>query len=102
MGLIDKYDGFDWDAGNIRKNWDSHRVSRDEIEQTFSNRPWYDYEATRYVGVEKRRIVLGKTDLGRSLFIAYTERKNRVRPICARDMHKVERKLYDEKVNTHS
>jgi uncharacterized DUF497 family protein len=39
MGLIDKYDGFDWDAGNIRKNWDGHHVTIEEIEQVFSNFP---------------------------------------------------------------
>jgi uncharacterized DUF497 family protein len=102
MGLIHKYDGFDWDGGNIRKNWEGHRVSREEIEQVFSNRPWFDYEATGYIGTEKRRIVLGKTDKGRSLFIVYTERNNRIRPISARDMHQKERNIYDEKVKANS
>ncbi len=102
MGLLQDagYDGFDWDAGNSLKNWERHHVSRRETEEVFSNRPWYDYKAEGYVGNEKRSIVLGKTDKGRALFIVYTERNNRIRPISARDMYRTERKLYDEKTKT--
>lgn len=31
--------GFEWDKGNNDKNWRKHRVSREEAEQVFSNRP---------------------------------------------------------------
>jgi len=31
--------GFNWDEGNIKKNWEKHRVSPMECEQVFFNRP---------------------------------------------------------------
>jgi uncharacterized DUF497 family protein len=36
---IEKCIGFDWDEGNILKNWEKHRVSASECEQIFFNRP---------------------------------------------------------------
>jgi uncharacterized DUF497 family protein len=102
MGLIDKYDGFDWDAGNIDKNWISHKVSKEETEEAFSCDPWYGYDAVNYSGPEKRKIILAKTLKDRPLFVVYTERQNKIRPICARDMHRTERKLYDDKTKTNS
>jgi uncharacterized DUF497 family protein len=101
MGLIDKYDGFDWDEGNILKNWLKHRVSQEETEQAFSNEPYYDYDVVGYLRNEQRRIVYGKTDSGRLLFIVYTKRRNLVRPICARDAHRKERKQYEEKTKAN-
>jgi hypothetical protein len=31
--------GFEWDGGNITKNWDKHDVSAGECEQIFFNKP---------------------------------------------------------------
>ena len=44
---------------------------------------------------EKRYYVLGQTDNGRLLFIAFTMRGKRVRIISARDMSRKERKVYE-------
>ena len=96
------YECFDWDAGNIGKNLKSHNVSDQEAEEAFWNVPFYDYDALTHHGPEKRRIVLAKTNAGRTLFIAYTERGKCVRVISARDMHKVERKVYYETVQGNS
>ncbi len=54
-----------------------------------------------YPREERRRLAYAKTDAGRVLFMVYTERKNRVRPICVRPAHKSERKQYYEKTKTN-
>ena len=100
MGIAEQYDGIEWDEANIRKNWEKHHVSPEETEQALKNEPYLDYDALRYLGSEKRRIVHSRTDSGRYLFIVYTVRSNRIRPICMRDMHITERKLYHEKTET--
>jgi uncharacterized DUF497 family protein len=102
MGLSEKYIGFDWDDGNRDKNWITHRVSQSEIEQAFSNEPYYDYDVVGYPRSELRRIITSKTDAGRLLFIVYTERGKRVRPICARDAHRNERKQYEERTKANT
>ena len=32
-------EGFEWDEGNIKKNWEKHRVSHIECEEIFFNSP---------------------------------------------------------------
>ena len=46
---------------------------------------------------ESRFYVLGQTDTGRLLFVAFTMRQRSLRVISARDMHRKERKVYDER-----
>jgi uncharacterized DUF497 family protein len=102
MGLIDRYDGFDWDGGNSYKNWLKHGVTREETEQAFSNDPFYVDEDIKHSEAETRRKVLAKTDMGRLLFIAFTIRKHRVRTICSRPASRKERKQYDEEIERNS
>ncbi len=101
MGIVEQYEGIEWDEGNVRKNWEKHRVSTTEVEEALRNEPFLDYSADKYLGSEKRRIVKSRTDAGRYLFIVYTERNNKIRPICTRDMHSTERKQYHEKTETN-
>ena len=36
--LLARCEGFDWDEGNIGKNWEKHRVTDWECEEVFFNR----------------------------------------------------------------
>ena len=103
MGLMQDrgYDCFEWDEGNTGKNLKSHNVSDREAEEAFLNIPYYDSQAIKYQGPEKRRIVFSKTNAGRMLFVVYTERGTCIRVICARDMHKSERKIDRERIETN-
>jgi uncharacterized DUF497 family protein len=101
MGIIDRYDGMEWDDGNVWKNWEKHNVAPYETQQALRNEPFFDYDVEKYPKQEKRRAVMSRTDAGRYLFIVYTVRNNRVRPICTRDMHKNERKQYHERTQTN-
>jgi hypothetical protein len=86
--------GFNWDKGNIDKNWLKHNVSPAECEQVFFNRPLVVQDDIAHSGSEQRFYALGQTDSKRTLFIAFTIRKNLIRIISARDMSRKEREVY--------
>ncbi|MCK4914264.1 MAG: BrnT family toxin [Planctomycetes bacterium] len=88
--------GFQWDKGNIEKNWLKHKVSPVECEQMFFNQPVVAAEDLKHSQKEKRYYALGQTDDKRLLFVAFTFRRNFVRVISARDMSQKERKSYEE------
>ncbi len=87
--------GFEWDSGNDRKNWHTHDVSIRECEQIFFNKPLIAKRDREHSGSENRYYVLGRTDMDRRLFVAFTIRNGKIRVISARDMteHEVERYL---------
>lgn len=87
---------FEWDRGNIEKNWEKHRVAPTECEQVFLNQPLVVTDDEKHSGHEKRYYALGQTDEQRLLFIVFTIRGEKVRVISARNMNKNERKVYRE------
>ncbi len=99
---LDNIEGFQWDKGNIEKNRLKHKVLNFECEQVFFNDPLIVADDIKHSQNEKRRYVLGRTDLNRKLFIVFTIRNNLIRIISARDMTKKERKIYDEKIKEHT
>lgn len=100
--LIEKCEGFEWDEGNSEKNWIRHRVSKNECEEVFFNRPVFATEDTKHTENEQRFYVLGQTDAKRRLFISFAIRKNKIRVISARDMSKKERQVFNEKIKRPS
>lgn len=86
---------FFWDKGNLDKNLLKHRVTDEECEEVFFDEDKKIYNDILHSGQEERYILIGKTKLGRLLFIVFTKRKNKVRVISARDMNKKEWKLYE-------
>jgi hypothetical protein len=91
---LPEFSGFEWDAGNINKNYESHHVSPQEAEQVFFNHPLLVADDTRHSAEERRFFVLGQTDGNRALFVAFTVRAGRIGVISARDMSRKERKVY--------
>jgi hypothetical protein len=87
--------GFAWDIGNIDKNWLKHKVNPTECEQIFFNHPLVIQDDIIHSKTEQRFYALGKTDLKRTLFIAFTVRNNLIRVISARDMSRKEREAYN-------
>lgn len=88
--------GFEWDEGNIDKNWIKHGVSPSECEQMFFNQPLIVAQDIGHSEKESRYYALGRTDTNRLLFLVFTVRKDRIRVISARDMSVRERKVYQE------
>jgi len=89
---------FDWDEGNINKNWDKHRVHHLECEEIFFNEPIVTKAEKRRVSQEERISALGVTNEGRFLFVVFTIRRGRIRVISARNANKKERKIYNEEI----
>src|ERR1035437_3417510 len=58
-------EGFDWDAGNLFKVWQTHHVLPSECEQVFANRPGEHREEFRHSGSERRYFLMGDTDQSR-------------------------------------
>ena len=89
------WEGFDWDEGNLLKNWEKHGVSASECEQIFFNNPLIAGMDQKHSKREPRHYALGITDEKRRLFVVFTIRKNKIRVISARDMSRKERKVFD-------
>jgi uncharacterized DUF497 family protein len=89
--------GFEWDAGNERKN-EKHGVTMMEAEQVFFNAPLLLLEDAAHSQNEVRIHALGASDAARALHITFTLRKSGqlIRVISARDMHRKERAIYDQ------
>lgn len=94
---LQRISGFNWDAGNARKN-ERHGVSTAEAEQVFFNVPLLLLEDAAHSQDEPRIHALGKTDDGRALHITFTLRQSDqlIRVISARDMHRKERTIYEQ------
>ena len=95
---LDQITGFDWDEGNSRKSADKHDVSQAEAESIFFNDPLIVVEDAKHSERELRFNALGKTAQDRLLHVSFTLRQNgtMVRVISARDMHRKERKAYEQ------
>lgn len=89
--------GFEWNAGNARKN-EKHGVTAAEAEQVFFNQPLLLLEDVRHSQDEPRFHALGHTHDGRLLHITFTLREagTLIRVISARDMHRKERTIYEQ------
>jgi uncharacterized DUF497 family protein len=93
---LEKCTGFEWDDGNITKNWDTHDVSTGECEQIFFNKPLIIKRDKEHSELENRYYVLGRTNLNRLLFAVFTIRDDKVRIISARDMTDTEIERYQK------
>ncbi|MHB1055988.1 MAG: BrnT family toxin [Thermoleophilia bacterium] len=94
LDLVAKCEGFQWDKGNLLKNWEKHEVSASECEQIFFNQPLVVAEDKKHSVKEARFFALGLIDAGRFLFIVFTVRGILIRVISARNMNSKERKVY--------
>lgn len=90
--------GFDWDAGNIRKNAHKHDVTQAEAEQLFFNEPLIVVDDLGHSAHEPRHHALGRTDASRLLHVTFTLRRDDtlIRVISARDMSRRERLRYEQ------
>lgn len=93
-------EGFEWDEGNLDKNWRIHQVHFWECEEVFFNEPIVVESDPEHSKKELGFYSLGKTNAGRLLFIVFTIRGKLIRIIWARDMTRKEGvtyKSYEEK-----
>ena len=96
-----KVEGFEWDAGNLTKSLQKHRISNEEAEEIFFRDPWV-VDTTRIEDQEPRWAVLGRSERARVLRIVFTIRARKLRVISARVASKQETKLYEKALRERS
>lgn len=87
---------FEWDDGNSYKSQIKHKVETTQIESCF-----YD-ERILILGIqiepkhlEPRYGIIAKDIEGKILFVCFTIRKGKIRPISGRLASRVEREIYE-------
>jgi len=93
--LLANCESFDWDDGNIGKNWTKHHVADWKCEEVFFNQPLALDSDAGHSQNEVRYYALGQTDRGRLLSVSFTIRRRLIRPISTRDMNARERRIYE-------
>lgn len=87
---------FEWDEGNIDKNWEKHQVNNSECEEIFFDDNKRLLKDKLHSDDEDRFIILGKTKQDRLLYLVFTVRDEKIRVISARDINQKERRLYEK------
>lgn len=100
LNMVKKKLAFEWDKFNTVKNWIKHQVRPYEVEEAFTDKNTYQVNDNIHSEIEFRYIILGKTKKHRLLFISFTIREGRIRPISCRDTNKKEVSIYEEKINS--
>jgi uncharacterized protein len=94
---LSRFEDFEWDSGNERKN-EKHGVTQREAEQVFLHQPLLLLEDQKHSGAEPRFHALGRSGDGRLLHVSFTVRGagTKIRVISARSMHWKERVVYEK------
>lgn len=92
MGIA--VEGFDWDEGNVIK-CQKHGVTLQEIEEFFQTQ-LHVAPDIKHSQEEERFLAVGRSPIGRPMFVVFTLRNNLLRPISARYMHEKEAKQYEQ------
>jgi hypothetical protein len=98
MDILENFEGFDWDEGNVHKSVDRHGISRAEAEQVFIDPRLLISDDVAHSVSEARYHALGRTQGGRLLHVTFALRKNGtlIRVISARDINRKERNRYED------
>jgi uncharacterized protein len=87
---------FEWDNNKAVSNFSKHGVSFDEAQTVFDDPLYVDFYDPDHSDDEERYLIVGQSDRGRLLIVSYTERKNSIRLISARNVTRLEREAYEE------
>ena len=90
-----KVDGFEWDAGNLTKNPQKHRISNEEAEEIFFRIPLV-LDTTRPEDREPRWAALGQSERDRVVRVVFTMRGRKLRVISARAASRKEATDYEK------
>ncbi|OGM33607.1 hypothetical protein A2962_00515 [Candidatus Woesebacteria bacterium RIFCSPLOWO2_01_FULL_39_61] len=96
MRVLPKTVSFEWDKGNLDKSYEKHGTTPKEAEEIFVSEELYVLPDVKHSHKEKRFIALGKTQEGKQLFVVFVIRKEKIRIVSARKMHKKEAQKYEK------
>ncbi len=94
MKVKDQELAFEWDKGNLDKNRRKHGITQEEAETVFADENSLIIPDKPHSKIEDRFAIVGKSDKNRNLFIVFTMRKEKIRIISGRRMHKKEVEKY--------
>jgi len=87
---------FEWNDEKAEINLAKHEVSFEEAKTVFDDVLFLIFADIDHSFEEKRFIIMGESDKGRLLVVAFTERETATRLITARKATPSERKFYEE------
>ena len=88
---------FEWDKGNIDKNYEKHGTSIKEAEEVFLDEDLLQLDDVKHSQTEKRFTAIGNTFQKKLLFATFTIRNGNIRIISVRIANKKERRMYEKK-----
>ena len=87
---------FEWDEAKAASNLAKHDVSFEEAKTVFDDALFLIFPDIDHSIEERRFIIMGESDKGRLLVVAFTERETAARLISARKATAAERRFYEE------
>ena len=87
---------FEWDPKKAQRNIKAHGVSCKEAATVFGDYFSFTYPDPDHSISEERFITIGTSLEGNLLFIAHTDREDRIRIISARKTTRAEQRMYEE------
>jgi uncharacterized DUF497 family protein len=90
---------YEWDAGKAAANHRKHRVSFEEAASVFLDPAALTFADPEHSEDEGRSITIGRSARHRVLFVAHTERGERLRIISARRATRREQDQYEEGID---
>jgi hypothetical protein len=87
---------FDWDENKAARNSLKHGVSFEEAKTVFDDPLYVDFYDPNHSNDEKRYLIVGQSSQGKLLIVSYTERRDSICLISAREVTRVEREAYEE------
>lgn len=87
---------FEWNAAKAKENLSRHEVSFDEAKTVFDDPFYVDFFDPDHSDDEERYIIVGRSRQNRLLVVSYTERRDRIRLISAREATRREQDEYEE------
>ena len=86
---------FDYDMANINKNVNKHFIINAEAESVFDDSKKIISYDHKHSALEIRYTCVGKSYVGRILYVAFVMRSGKIRIVSARVANKKNRLLYD-------
>ena len=86
---------FEWNESKAQANLAKHGVSFDEAKTVFTDPFYIDFYAPDHSDDEERYVIIGQSQQHRLLVVSYTERKQRMRLISAREATRREKEAYE-------
>jgi len=98
MPAFDSYTGFEWDKGNLDKNYKKHGITPSEAEEPFLDEHAVVVSDVKHSDKEIRHVLIGQTGEEKTLFIVFTIRKTNIRIISARRANRKEKMKYEQDI----